>query len=331
MDGRGEVTDLNAFAEAIDKGDYDPSARSSQSLGETVKEIRFHAEYRFWQFTPCYGDDFEHRLLAWLNNPSLTVEDKVELLRLLPDVAFIDRDDMMSLYRSAFCDNVRRWVMDQEGLDFRLSESRLRRRLDEAVSKTWICPLTDSLDISQFHHANNLSTHSQRPQWRTLQHFGSVRKIRAYVRSLGIRRLVLVEDVVGSGAQSSTVLRSVVRELVPGLPVLFVPLVTSHTGLRRAAAVLAEHRVGKVDPVVVVPRIVHVQSTVTPYEPDFVAKARSIVERTRGQFGRRRFGYGGVGSLVVLYTNCPNTTLPMIWSVRKGWRPIFPRVSRPRD
>jgi|GEM_PF-2176887 len=39
-------------------------------------------------------------------------------------------------------------------------------------------------------------------------------------------------------------------------------------------------------------------------------------------------GYGGIGGLIVFPYNTPNSTLPIIWSDRNGWIPLFKRVRR---
>jgi hypothetical protein len=40
------------------------------------------------------------------------------------------------------------------------------------------------------------------------------------------------------------------------------------------------------------------------------------------------FGYRNCGLAIALYTNCPNNSLPIIWSENGGWRPLFRRNER---
>lgn len=44
--------------------------------------------------------------------------------------------------------------------------------------------------------------------------------------------------------------------------------------------------------------------------------------------GENGMGYGGIGGLIVFPYNTPNTTLPIIWSDKNGWIPLFKRVKR---
>lgn len=44
--------------------------------------------------------------------------------------------------------------------------------------------------------------------------------------------------------------------------------------------------------------------------------------------GENGMGFGGVGGLIVFPYNTPNTTLPIIWSDKNGWIPLFKRVKR---
>lgn len=325
------ISDLDAFARTADSAAYDPSARPNRSVAETLNEIRFHAEFRYWQYMPCYGENFEDRLISWLNNSGLARNDQEALLRLLPELGFIDRDDMTTLYRTAYTGQIQRWMMDQEGLDFNDSEGILDRKIGHAIRKTWICPLTDSLDISQFYHVNRIDSHSHRPLWQTLAKFGTPERIEPYLKKHDIERLVIVEDIVGSGTQACPILNRVVTDLMPGTPLLFVPLIISESGLRQMRATFATSTTVTIDPALTVPAIVHVGRSANPGEPSFVGLARSVAETTKKQFRRRAFGYRDVGSLIVLYTNCPNNTPAFLWSSKKNWTPLFPRVSRPND
>ncbi|NVM55659.1 MAG: hypothetical protein HWN66_18310 [Candidatus Helarchaeota archaeon] len=42
------------------------------------------------------------------------------------------------------------------------------------------------------------------------------------------------------------------------------------------------------------------------------------------------YGYGRAGLTLILQSNCPNSTLPILWHSYKNWYPLFPRVSHHR-
>ena len=259
------VIDLDSLAREVDRSDYDPSQRYDRptvSLTDTLKEIRYHAVSRYRQFDPCHGDDFERRILDWINNTGLSLEDQLALLRILPEIAFIDAKEMAVLYQTALSHQVYRWLMDQKDLDFRLSEAQIHAELSNALDRTWFCSITDSLNIAHFCHVNRLSTHEYRPEWRTLQQLGSKEKIRTYIDEMKIERLVVLEDVVGSGRQSCRVLEDMVQTIDKEIQLLFVPLIISEKGLGAVRRALDPYDHCTVEPVFIIPRSAHVRKTV---------------------------------------------------------------------
>ena len=325
------IESLDQFAGDIDGAAHDPAVRYANqqpTLAATLKELRFHADTRYRQFTPRYGEDFEGRLIAWLNNTDLEPEEQVALLRAVPELTFIDQDDILSLCRTAFSDQVYRWLMDESGLDFRGSERDRRRRLQTALRHTWICSITDSLDIGQFYRVNKIPTRVHRVQWKTLNDFGDPAKISEYMQHKGIRRLLILEDVVGSGDQSYTVLEEITRQWVPNVPVLFSPLIVSESGLKRIRKLFEQYSHCVVCPTLVLPRAVHIRRRPVDDEPEFVRALRKVIVRTAHKFGENAFGYKGVGTLLVLHTNCPNNTPPIFRRHTAGWSALFPRVPR---
>jgi len=322
---------LDDFAARFDSAAYDPEARHAseqRSIAATLKEIRFHARERYWQFTPTHGSNFEARLTDWINNDDLGIDDQATMLRLVPELAFVDREDMLALYRTAFMGPVCRWLMDQENIDFSGTQDDLHTKLSGALKTTWLCGITDSFDIAQFCHVNRIPSAGHRAHWRTLCEFGSSSKISEYVRSRGIKRVVLLEDMVGSGDQSCGVVASAVADLDPGIDILFVPLVISDVGLDRLETQFSNEARCTVQPVSVIPRTVHVQAQAADGEAPFVTTARTVIDRTSARFPTTAYGYRGIGTLVVLHTNCPDNTPALLWSAENGWKPLFPRVQR---
>src|SRR5664279_3197775 len=123
------VRDLEVLAAALDEQYVEPDDRlNADSFALVLREILFHYEHRYWQFTPAQAGQarFPDRLLGWLNNPGLLGSDAGTLLRLVPELQFVDRDDMITLYRAAFRGPIQRWLIDILGLTFSLSEADLR-------------------------------------------------------------------------------------------------------------------------------------------------------------------------------------------------------------
>lgn len=43
---------------------------------------------------------------------------------------------------------------------------------------------------------------------------------------------------------------------------------------------------------------------------------------------QHRHGYGGLALAFAMYSNCPDNSLPLLWSTHGGWLALYPRVSR---
>lgn len=332
--------DLDAFCKAMDGQDHDPSkrARDWRLLTTTLSEIRFHAQQRYWQFTPAYAGDFERRLSDWVGNAGLRQRDRRLLLESVPEIQFVDRDDLMALYRAAFRGPIYRWLIDQQGLTFTSLGARVKKAINRAGATTWFCPVTDSMDISQFLHVNNLPGAEHRPAWRVLKKFGSQNKIRAHLRQRGYKRVVLLEDFVGSGRQAAGPLLYAAKRLGRRVPILLVPLIASQPGVEKLQRDIRNLPNVAVDPVFVVPRHVQIAQTPVPGEAPFAPALRALSRRLFERIAApadaggtpltEALGFGGLGMLLVLYTNCPNNTLPLVWHSNAQWRALFPRVSR---
>jgi len=59
---------------------------------------------------------------------------------------------------------------------------------------------------------------------------------------------------------------------------------------------------------------------------------RDIPNRVRARFDERNreepFGFKGTGALVVMYSNCPNNSLPVLHNESEEWSALFPRIPR---
>lgn len=335
------LRDLQLLAIRLDSQDPDPETRLQQgTVGSVLAEILFHAGARYWQFTPTHYRTlrFEDRLWEWLDNAAVTDDDRITLLRAVPFLQFVDRDDMLALYRAAFVGPVTRWLMDQLSLDFTLPGSELRSRLKDAADETWFCPVTDSMDISQFHHVNDLAGKKQRPCWATLKAFGDIDKIAAYIRAQNVKRIVLLEDFVGSGVQTKGPVTYAATKLGAQLPVLFVPLIVSAFGLETLREGLGGQQTLTIDPVFVLPKHAHVRQEPQAAEPAMFAELRRVALSTFEIVKQPRppartplaepLGFRSSGALIVLHTNCPNNTVPLFWHDAPEWHALFPRVSR---
>jgi hypothetical protein len=245
---------------------------------------------------------------------------------------------MLSLYRAAFTGPISRWLMDQGELTFAMESENLREALEKAARETWFCPVTDSMDIAQFHHVNLITGQMHRPPWKTLHRLGDMIRIREYMRAEKYSQLVLLEDFVGTGTQTRGPLLFAAKNLCPDIPVLFVPLIISGANIDSFRETFEGLDGFSFAPVSIVPKHVHLTPIAEGEEPLIFTLLREVVAKT---FERVRqpgdgemipleepFGFGSLGMLLILYTNCPNNTVPLIHHSNVTWNALFPRVSR---
>lgn len=171
-------------------------------------EIEYLIANRFEQYIPTIGPepDFRSRFVRWLGNGGLSEDDQKLLFRLVPHIFFLGREEFIALQRAAFLGPVHRWLVDETGLNF--GDPDLDAKLTAAINETWFCPITDSANISDFYHVNKLHGVEYRPEWRAAAALtgGDSTTLQQHMATKGLRRVVLIEDLVGSGSQMSELL-----------------------------------------------------------------------------------------------------------------------------
>jgi hypothetical protein len=291
----------------------------------------------FDHYEPTRGPfpKFWDRLDDWLNN--IPEESKQRMLfQLVPHIFFVGPEELDSLYRVAFNANIAHWLIEQEKLSLDAGDtvSRLRSALD----RTWICPITDSMRINAFYHLNNLPGRDYRPDWASIAKFADKSKLETFMNVERIERIVLLEDFIGSGCQVRDAIRYAVQ-LRPRRPILVAPLIICPTGQELLIKYTRIFSHLTYDPVLEIDPAQFVSATPTPAEPPLFAEIRQLVrdyyplllkglskKERRKMYGP--FGFRETGSLIVLWTNCPDNTLPSIHHRSDEWRPLFPRASR---
>lgn len=314
-----------------------PSYRDIRSTLEYLDRIKFsrHIPTLYSKHPVNYFD----RLAAWLKNLESDEEKQRLLLELAYRIVYLSFEDMTSLYRQAFASNISRWVMDIEGIDFFLSEWEGQLN-NEMMSKTWYCPLTDSMLISTFHHINGIGGQDKRPAFRELAEFGDVEKIKNHLKENNLSRLVILEDFVATGRQSEGIVKWAAENL--GIPVLFCPLVISKEAFGRYSDIQSKSKLFSISPVTVMDSgffTHHIDGDATPHDESIIKLAREIhksLESFGDEFEGKYDKHLGFwrnnslhkGALIVLFSNTPNNSLPILHHQSGNWRPLFPRVQR---
>ncbi|MDP9855299.1 phosphoribosyltransferase-like protein [Agrobacterium tumefaciens] len=288
--------------------------------------LHFLSAKVFCDYEPAQFEPFEARLIRWLNNVDAN-HDKQRLLSLLLDVFFVGRKEFEALYRSAYRIVIFRWLLEVHTLN--PFEDGLEENVHELANKAWICPITDSLRINSFLKVNGLKSRDKRPDWRSMAEFGDPEKIRNYISTEKITDIILLEDFVGSGTQAISSVEFAAKEF-PQQNILLCPLVTCPDGDRNIRKALEKYSNAWFDPVLSLP-----ESTMHSYDKfknGFGTSDDAFLVSLNGKLGYKQdksaFGFKQTGAKVVMYSNCPNNTLPLFHREAASWAPLFPRVER---
>lgn len=306
-----------------------------------------HLESRlFKSYEPnkFFSGEFWERCEAWLKNVPTDAHKKT-LYRLLTKIFYIGPVEFEELFRCAYEGPIARWLIDREQIDICAGDAQ--QRLIAAVENTWFCPVTDSFRINSFFHINNLPANANlRPDWCSLYSLGDVFKIRNYCKTNGIKRLVLLEDFVGGGSQSLSAVNFAATH-IEDVEVLFAPMIICPDGAEMARLLetkLNLRRPGTLafDPVLELPKPAFFTPTDSSYSQTETDALRELISSSYpavsggvalGAKPYHMYGFPGnrpTGGLVVMFTNTPDNTLPLIhWRPANGaWQPVFPRHSR---
>ena len=294
--------------------------------------IQYLGRKVFYDYEPSQFDLFEDRLDRWLHNVS-DDKDQQTLFLLLGRLFFIGRPEFESLCRTAYNGYVLRWLIEQLNAD--IVDPAVMEALDVGISETWFCPITDSMRINSFLKANKLTGKTHRPDWRSLRKFGDPAKIRQFINDNQIRRVVLLEDFVGSGTQMLSAIKFA-ADISSDIEILVLPLVICPAGDQVGRSLAATLGNVTYEAVIVIAPEMLIKADVQFGEPPFYQTIRDLIVRVRPRLNipdadaesRRYHGYKGTGAVVAMYSNCPDNSLPVIYDETEDWYALFPRVRR---
>ncbi|WP_148290715.1 phosphoribosyltransferase-like protein [Sulfuricella denitrificans] len=279
--------------------------------------------------SPRITRDFLFRLERWLEGLK-NDDDRWAAFRSIEYLFFVGQGEIEELYRCAHDHLLVKWLVELESLD--IFSPDIESRLQRALKVCWPCPVTDSLRINGFLHLTGLKGQDLRPDWMSLSKLGSPEKIRAYIKKEGIKYLVLLEDFVGSGGQISRALKFAASTFDG--PILVVPLIICAPGDRKIKKdIIAIGRKNiSYEPMLILDDTCLVSKTAISGEPKLFEQLRKALKTSYKHIGAtldgEEFGWKYVGSLAVMYSNCPNNTPPMFYYKSLNWKPVFPRAAR---
>lgn len=302
-----------------------------------VNQRVLHLEKRLYRnYIPCkyFDPDFFIRLKQWLGN-IVSSEDQKTMFEIIPHLFYVGEEEIDSLYRSAYNIEVARWLIDILHVDIESTSNETV--LKTAVGETWFCPVTDSFSINDFIKVNNIpSQYDYRPDWHSLEEMGDPKLIGEYVKKNNIQRIVLLEDFVGSGSQVESKIKFATTCL-PNVDILFISLITCPNGIVNLNLLQSTFTNLTVRHIVQMPPVSFIDEVFNINEIESHTKTRELVNRIYLQItdgipaGPKPYhplGYKKTGGLIILNTNVPDNTLPLIHHKSETWVPLFKRITR---
>jgi hypothetical protein len=297
---------------------------NSDDLARLKDDLVWLQDLLYKEYEPCAYQTFDDRIESWLRNLD-DEADQQSMFRLLRHLFFVGRPQFESLCRASFNDTINRWIVDQASID--ILKPALARYIDNEIGHTWFCPITDSMRINAFLKINNLKGHSHRPDWRSLAKLACPIKVRLFVSQFNVKRIVLLEDFVGTGEQMAETVTWAAQAL-PDIPVLVIPLVCCPEGVKTGAHITEKFANVSFKPTLSLSTELFLKKGEVEGEPATFGTARALIEKIKDRWTAQAFGYGETGAIVASYSNCPDNTLPMIHEESESWAALFPRITR---
>lgn len=302
------------------------------------RKINHLNQWLFNDYEPAIGPgpNFLKRLGDWLDNTTDEEEQKL-LFELVPHIFYVGREELNVLYREAYQAVFARWLIDKINID--LTTSDLLQILNSEIVNTWFCPITDSFRINQFYHINDIpSAHNLRPDWKSLIQLGDSASINEYIVHNNITRVVLLEDFIGNGDQVSKTVTFLANN-IQGLEILIIPLIICPRGLKNLMPICNASPTITITPVVVIPESYFIHEEENEIEEGFFKKIHALARNTYSIVDNNRpindlvvpygpFGWRKMGGIIVMHTNTPDNSLPLIHHKSETWNPLFKRHRR---
>ncbi len=193
------MTKHNQTAKAMNIKDLvcEWTRKSGDNLGlhDKLELLMLLRDYLFSQYQPFpEKPDYADRLFAWINQVS-SLRDKKVLFELACWLQFIGSEEMISLYRASYNGVVSRWVIDQSRID--IAKPDASDTIARALESTFFGSIA-GMDMGTYCRTNGIQQ-SFRPDFREVGQIGDVSELQKHLNDNGYKRVVAVEDYVGSG------------------------------------------------------------------------------------------------------------------------------------
>lgn len=315
--------------------------------------LEFFERKHYRQYLPTSGPDhpgFFERLKCWMSQVNDEANQR-EMIEMLSLISFFGHDEFASLFHAAYRGPITRWVIDELGVSF--DDATALESVQSALEHhTWFIGLTDSAKINEFHNANGVGGIDLRPDCRSLVEFANWQRVLDFMQGhldasripRPLNRIVVLEDFVGSGTQMDQYVTELARNL-PNVSVLFSPLIICPSGAELARNSAQNITNLSYAPVIELSKSDLINRDTVTAPGSLIDKVKALAQSTfaevkgtdpqKAGLAYNAFGFPappnpGTGALVVMYSNTPANTFPMIHHRSNTWLPLFPRSARIR-
>jgi hypothetical protein len=147
-----------------------------------------------------------------------------------------------------------------------------------------------------------------------------------------------LEDFIGNGGQVSKAVMFAATHLT-NIPILVIPLIICPQGIKTAQILEATYSHIKISPVISMPEDQFINADITKIKEEFIKKIHLLSVKTYSKVTSSEiideeidpygpFGWRNTGGLIVMHTNTPNNTIPLIHTKSRTWNPLFKRHKR---
>ena len=308
---------------------------------------------RYDHFSP--GENFMVRLLSWLKNFKQNERDTA--FKIVKNIKFIDEYELRKLTISTF-ENIKYVIISE--LDLGKNNTwysyieKMNQNIDYELSKTIFIACTDDIRFD-FFRRYAMNTHPMAFKKDNFIEYYKLNK-KSQQELPYFDRIVLLDQLAASG---TTAIREEEDEWHGKFPRFFkiwdskindksfyyCPYILSNI-----AEVNINERLSDWKNQSLINNIIKIIPTskisVSPCISDEsglkVDKKSDVAELCKSYYhyfkedehtkkvGGVPYGYGEAGLTLILQSNCPNNSLPIIWHNYNKWHPLFPRVSHHR-
>ena len=278
---------------------------------------------------------FLHRLGEWLSN--VKGDDRRCLFEFVPNLFFVGPKEFESLQEAAFEESYTQWILSTSVQAKINSTSDFNSLINEELKQTAFTQLTDSMNISHFHHAAKMRIKNRKLNvtWHADIQVGTDRLKSSIdmLKNKNIKRLVILEDHVGSGSQLRKVLNKS-KDIFDNFSVLVIPLLCGQQGYNEGKSLARKYNFS-FRPVLVMNEHARILHNSQGQSSEILNQVKDVAENYKEMYVTKHrgksdsiYGFADSGSLLVMHTNCPNNTMLFIRANTERWRPLFPRQGR---